>query len=107
MDVKLKEACGVFGIYNLDGENVSNTIYYALIALQHRGQESCGMAISNTNVDEKNIVCYKNMGLVSQVFSKEELVVTLLYILEMSKKGEVFLSQSRNFSKIFIEVKNE
>ena len=38
-------------------------------------------------------------------FNKEELVVTLLSILEMSKNNEVFLSQSRNFSKIFVEVK--
>ena len=70
---KIKEACGVFGLYDLDGNNVSNTIYYALLALQHRGQESCGIAVSNTNVDEKNIFCYKDMGLVSQVFNKENI----------------------------------
>ena len=68
---EIKEACGVFGIYDLDGKNVSNIIYYGLLALQHRGQESCGIAVSNTNINEKNIVCYKDMGLVSQVFNKD------------------------------------
>ena len=70
---KIKEACGVFGAYNLDGKNVSNIIYYGLLALQHRGQESCGIAVSDTNKDEKNILCYKDMGLVSQVFNKEKI----------------------------------
>lgn len=70
---KLKEACGVFGAYNLDGENVSKIIYYGLLALQHRGQESCGIAVSDTNIDEKNIACYKDMGLVSHVFNKEKI----------------------------------
>ena len=41
------------------------------MSLQHRGQESCDIAVSNTNLDEKNIKCYKDMGLVSQVFNKE------------------------------------
>ena len=39
---KLREECGVFGIYDFSGENVASTIYYGLFALQHRGQESCG-----------------------------------------------------------------
>lgn len=45
----LKEECGVFGIYDLDGEDVSTSIYYGLSALQHRDQESCGIAVSDTN----------------------------------------------------------
>ncbi len=69
---KMKEACGVFGVYDLNGNNVSKTIYYGLLSLQHRGQESCGIAVSDTNLDEKNIVCYKDMGLVSQVFDNEK-----------------------------------
>ena len=68
---EIKEACGVFGVYDMDGGNVSKTIYYGLLSLQHRGQESCGIAVSNTKLDETNITCYKDMGLVSQVFSKE------------------------------------
>ena len=70
---KLKEACGVFGAYNLDGDSVSKIVYYGLLALQHRGQESCGIAVSDTNIDEKNIACYKDMGLVSHVFNKEKI----------------------------------
>ena len=69
----IKEACGVFGVYDLKGNNVSKTIYYGLLSLQHRGQESCGIAVSNTNTKEKNIVCYKDMGLVSQVFDNEKI----------------------------------
>lgn len=44
----LNEECGVFGIYDFDGHNVASTIYYGLFALQHRGQESCGIAVSET-----------------------------------------------------------
>ncbi len=68
---KLKEECGVFGILDLDGNNISNTIYYGLIALQHRGQESCGIAVGNTSDGKKKINFYKDMGLVNQVFTKE------------------------------------
>ena len=43
------EECGVFGVYDIDGGDVASTIYYGLFALQHRGQESCGIAVSDTN----------------------------------------------------------
>ena len=52
---ELKEACGVFGIYDLDGGNVVPSVYYGLTALQHRGQESCGLAVSQTNGEIGNI----------------------------------------------------
>ena len=45
---KAHEECGVFGMYDLDGNDVASTIYYGLCALQHRGQESCGIAVSDT-----------------------------------------------------------
>ena len=45
---ELHEECGVFGMYDLDGNDVASTIYYGLFALQHRGQESCGIAVSDT-----------------------------------------------------------
>ena len=45
---ELHEECGVFGVYDFDGNDVSSTIYYGLFALQHRGQESCGIAVSDT-----------------------------------------------------------
>ena len=45
---ELHEECGVFGMYDFDGGDVASTIYYGLFALQHRGQESCGIAVSET-----------------------------------------------------------
>ena len=52
---ELKEACGVFGMYDLDGGNVVPSIYYGLTSLQHRGQESCGLAVSRTEGERGNI----------------------------------------------------
>ena len=46
---KLHEECGVFGIYECSGKEVSRYIYFGLIALQHRGQESAGMAVSGSS----------------------------------------------------------
>ena len=68
---KPHEECGVFGILDTTGENVANTIYYGLCALQHRGQESAGIAICNTEGPLGNLVCHKNMGLVNEVFSSD------------------------------------
>lgn len=73
MDEKLKEACGVFGIYDLDGGNVVKDIYYGLTALQHRGQESCGICVSDTKGPRGNLQAHKNLGLVSEVFKPETL----------------------------------
>ena len=44
-DPKLGEECGVFGMYDMDGGDVASSIYYGLFSLQHRGQESCGIAV--------------------------------------------------------------
>ena len=44
----LGEECGVFGAYDMSGGDVAPTIYYGLFALQHRGQESCGIAVTCT-----------------------------------------------------------
>lgn len=65
----LHEECGVFGIYENKSANVAKSAYFALYALQHRGQESCGIAVN----DEGIINCYKNLGLVHEVFNKEVL----------------------------------
>ena len=73
MDDKLHEECGVFGEYSLSGENVSRDIYYGLIALQHRGQEAAGIAVSDTAGPKGRVICKKNMGLVNEVFHKEDL----------------------------------
>ena len=70
-DSRLKEACGVFGIYDLDGHDVASTIYYGLFALQHRGQESCGIAVSDTGGPKRSVSSHKGMGLVNEVFTAE------------------------------------
>ena len=67
----LHEECGVFGAYDFDGEDVASTIYYGLFALQHRGQESCGIAVSDTNGPKGKVMSYKDMGLVNEVFNPE------------------------------------
>ena len=67
-DRGLHEECGVLGIYDLDGNDVASSIYYGLFALQHRGQESCGIAVSNTMGPKGKVDSYKDMGLVNEVF---------------------------------------
>jgi amidophosphoribosyltransferase len=64
----LHEACGIFGIY-APNEDIARLTYFALFALQHRGQESAGIATS----DGKRIQVFARMGLVSQVFDEESL----------------------------------
>ena len=63
-----QDQCGVFGVW-APGEEVSKLTYFGLYALQHRGQESAGIATSNG----KKLLVYKDMGLVSQVFSESAL----------------------------------
>ena len=65
-----QDACGVFGVW-APGEDVAKLTYYGLYALQHRGQESAGIATS----DGSSILVYKDMGLVSQVFDERSLSV--------------------------------
>ncbi len=67
----IKEECGVFGIYDFDGGDVASTIYYGLLALQHRGQESCGIAVSDTNGPKGKVLSSKDMGLVNEAFTPE------------------------------------
>ncbi|MDD6572864.1 MAG: amidophosphoribosyltransferase, partial [Thermoflexaceae bacterium] len=70
-DDGIHEECGVFGVYDFDGNDVSSTIYYGLYALQHRGQESCGIAVSDTEGPKGKVVSHKDMGLVNEVFTPE------------------------------------
>ena len=69
----VKEECGVFGIYNPHGEDAAASIYYGLISLQHRGQESCGIAVSDTNGPKGNMNIHTGMGLVQEVFKEDTL----------------------------------
>lgn len=81
MDYGWHEACGVFGVYN-PGEDVSRLTFFAIFALQHRGQESAGIATA----DGKNIQVHTGMGLVSQVFNED-----ILYHL----KGHIGIGHNR------------
>src|SRR4030066_1562990 len=65
---KLNEKCGIFGIY-APGKKVAEIIFYGLQALQHRGQESAGIAVS----DGENILIFKDLALVSQVFNQQNI----------------------------------
>lgn len=67
---RIKEACGVFGIFNPNGENASDSIYYGLSSLQHRGQESCGIALFDTCGPKGNMNVHRGLGLVHEVFSE-------------------------------------
>ena len=67
-----KEECGLFGVW-APGEDVARLTYFGLFAQQHRGQESAGIAVSDGN----NILVFKDLGLVSQVFN--EATLTTLY----------------------------
>ncbi|MGA8994136.1 MAG: amidophosphoribosyltransferase, partial [Nocardioidaceae bacterium] len=80
-DLGPQDACGVFGVW-APGEDVAKLAYYGLYALQHRGQESAGIAVSNG----RQILVYKDMGLVSQVFDESTLE---------SLKGHLAVGHSR------------
>lgn len=68
---RLQEECGVFGIYKNDESlNLVGETYNALFALQHRGQESAGIAIN----DNENIKCHKDLGMVSEALTEKDLL---------------------------------
>ena len=78
------EECGVFGAYDFDGHDISSSIYYGLFALQHRGQESCGIAVSDTEGPKGKVDYYKDMGLslihiCQKLLSKSYLLETLTF----------------------------
>jgi amidophosphoribosyltransferase len=110
----LHEACGVVGIY-APGNEVARHAYFALYALQHRGQESAGIAVS----DGATIVCHREMGLISSIFDEEILgnltgyiavghtrysttgssaVVNAQPLLEHAKFGDVTVSHNGNLT---------
>nr|WP_296005409.1 amidophosphoribosyltransferase [uncultured Blautia sp.] len=65
----IHEECGVFGILSNKKENLGKLVYYGLYALQHRGQESCGIVVNDDGIFSS----YKDLGLVSEVFSRDSL----------------------------------
>lgn len=68
----LGEECGVFGAYDMDGHDVAPSVYYGLFALQHRGQESCGIAVTDTH-GQRKVLSKKGLGHVNDVFNEESL----------------------------------
>ncbi len=62
---EIHEECGVFGVYSQENRSVAHTVYYGLYALQHRGQESAGIAVAYAD----KIIYHKDMGLVPEVFA--------------------------------------
>ena len=95
---ELHEECGVFGMYDFDHGDVASTIYYGLFALQHRGQESCGIAVSDTAGPKGKVNAYKGMGLCNEVFTPEILeglhgnigvghVLSLIHISEPTRRS--------------------
>ncbi|HOE56549.1 MAG TPA: amidophosphoribosyltransferase [Bacillota bacterium] len=79
---KLREECGIIGIYDKGNMEIENLTYYGLIALQHRGQQSAGIAVNRDGI----ITCYKEMGLVSEVF--DDKILNLL-------KGDISIGHVR------------
>ena len=69
MMAEVHEECGLFGIYSNDGANVVEDTYLALYALQHRGQESAGIAVNDGGI----ITAFKDTGIVSEIFTPDRL----------------------------------
>jgi amidophosphoribosyltransferase len=102
-DDKLHEECGVIGIYEKNNFSTANLAYDGLIALQHRGQESAGIAVNNDGI----ITCYKEMGLVSEVFDNKILCLlkgeSCIGHVRYSTMGESFVT---NAQPLVVKYKN-
>ena len=88
---KMEEECGVFGIYSKEVNEVAQITYYGLYALQHRGQESAGISVSNFG----EIVTYKGMGLTADVFTPE----TLNNLVGNAAIGEILYNRGEQIRK--------
>ncbi len=73
MEDKVKEECGVFGIWDSTREDVAHDIYYGLLSLQHRGQEAAGIAVCSSTGPRGSIFLKKDQGLVTEVFNESSL----------------------------------
>ena len=81
---KLHEECGIFGIFSPEEEKeITASVYYALYALQHRGQESCGAAINDNGI----IKTHKDVGLVNEVFTPD--------VMQSLGKGNIAIGHCR------------
>ena len=79
----LREECGVFGVYSGETSDIASTTYYGLFALQHRGQESCGIVVNDDGVFK----AYKDTGLVNDVFTPK--------IIERLGEGNIAVGHAR------------
>lgn len=86
MNDKPQDECGVFGIYSKKSSELSRILYYGLYALQHRGQESSGMAVTHGN----DISYYKDNGLVNEVFNES--------VMSILPEGDIALGHVRSSS---------
>lgn len=66
---EIREECGVFGVFGKENPTIAQSVYFGLFALQHRGQESCGIAVNSDGVFNS----YKDAGLVNDVFTPDVL----------------------------------
>ena len=91
---KLREECGVFGVYASKEQNLASMTYYGLYALQHRGQDSCGIVVNDGGV----FTAKKDLGLVGDVFTKE--------ILTSFEHGKIAVGHVRAGTKGTVSVSN-
>ncbi len=66
---EIREECGVFGVFGKENPTIAQSVYFGLFALQHRGQESCGIAVNSDGVFNS----YKDVGIVNDVFTPDVL----------------------------------
>ena len=81
--MSIHEECGVFGVFSREAADVASLVYYGLYALQHRGQESCGIVVNDDGV----FTAHHGIGLVNDVFSRKEM--------ENFPKGEIAVGHVR------------
>ena len=107
----LHEECGVFGVYSNETRDVASTAYYGLFALQHRGQESCGIVVNDDGVFSS----YKDIGLVDEVFTPSEAAaVAVAYSLivgffvyrnlKIGDLWELFMKMARTTGVVFLVI---
>lgn len=97
-----REECGVFGVF-APNEDVATMTYFGLFALQHRGQEAAGIAVS----DGHNLRCHKDTGLVSQVFNPQNLTsLTGKYAIGHTRYSTTGSSSVRNAQPFLVETRH-
>ena len=105
IETGLGEECGVFGAYDMDGGDVASSVYYGLFALQHRGQESCGIAVTDT-YGKRKVLQKKGLGQIKDVFDEEELDLSLIHILYEPGEFHVMIGpNSRDVKTTSFELK--